>query len=308
MASSLFLLLDDIASVLDDVSTMTQVAVKKTAGVLGDDLALNAKQVTGVNPARELAVVWAVARGSASNKAILVPAALAVSWLAPWAVTPLLMAGGAYLCFEGAEKILHHLTHRRGHTPHPTKHAADTGSSPAVVRPGNESERISGAIRTDFILSAEIIVITLGVVASQPLVTQVGVLVAISAVMTIGVYGLVAAIVKLDDLGAWLATRRAPVAAALGRAIVASAPWLMRALSIAGTIAMFLVGGGIIAHGIPVVHHAVADLAGPACGLAGPWAGLLALVAEGAIGLGVGLALAGVVEPVRRLVSAGSGA
>jgi len=308
MASSLFLLLDDIASVLDDVSTMTQVAVKKTAGVLGDDLALNAKQVTGVNPARELAVVWAVARGSALNKAVLVPAALAVSWLAPWAVTPLLMAGGAYLCFEGAEKILHHLTHRRGRTPHAAGHAGDAGSSAAADRPGNESERVSGAIRTDFILSAEIIVITLGVVASQPLVTQVGVLLAISAAMTIGVYGLVAAIVKLDDLGAWLATRRAPVAAAVGRAIVASAPWLMRALSIAGTIAMFLVGGGIIAHGIPVVHHAVADLAGPACGLAGPWPGILSLVAEGAVGLGVGLALAGVVEPVRRLVGAGSGA
>ena len=308
MASSLFLLLDDIASVLDDVSTMTQVAVKKTAGVLGDDLALNAKQVTGVNPARELAVVWAVARGSAFNKAVLVPAALAVSWLAPWAVTPLLMAGGAYLCFEGAEKILHHLTHRRGRTPHAAGHAGDAGSSAAADRPGNESERVSGAIRTDFILSAEIIVITLGVVASQPLVTQVGVLLAISAAMTIGVYGLVAAIVKLDDLGAWLATRRAPVAAAVGRAIVASAPWLMRALSIAGTIAMFLVGGGIIVHGIPVVHHAVADLAGPACGLAGPWPGILSLVAEGAVGLGVGLALAGVVEPVRRLVGAGSGA
>jgi predicted DNA repair protein MutK len=308
MASSLFLLLDDIASVLDDVSTMTQVAVKKTAGVLGDDLALNAKQVAGVNPARELAVVWAVARGSALNKAVLVPAALAVSWLAPWAVTPLLMAGGAYLCFEGAEKILHHLTHRRGHTPHPAGHAADAGSSHAADRPGNESERVSGAIRTDFILSAEIIVITLGVVASQPLVTQVGVLFAISAAMTIGVYGLVAAIVKLDDLGAWLATRRASVAAAVGRAIVASAPWLMRALSIAGTLAMFLVGGGIIAHGIPVVHHAVADLAGPACGLAGPWPGILFLVAEGAVGLGVGLALAGVVEPVRRLFGAGSGA
>ena len=308
MASSLFLLLDDIASVLDDVSTMTQVAVKKTAGVLGDDLALNAKQVTGVNPARELAVVWAVARGSALNKAVLVPAALAVSWLAPWAVTPLLMAGGAYLCFEGAEKILHHLTHRRGHAPHPAGHAADAGSSHAADRPGSESERVSGAIRTDFILSAEIIVITLGVVATQPLVTQVGVLLAVSAAMTIGVYGLVAAIVKLDDLGAWLATRPASVAAAVGRAIVASAPWLMRALAVAGTLAMFLVGGGIIAHGIPVVHHAVADLAGPACGLAGPWPGIVSLVAEGAVGLGVGLALAGVVEPVRRLVGAGSGA
>ncbi|NBU40099.1 MAG: DUF808 domain-containing protein [Planctomycetia bacterium] len=308
MASSLFLLLDDIASVLDDVSTMTQVAVKKTAGVLGDDLALNAKQVAGVNPARELAVVCAVARGSALNKAVLVPAALAVSWLAPWAVTPLLMAGGAYLCFEGAEKILHHLTHRRGHAPHPAGHAADAGSSHAADRPGSESERVSGAIRTDFILSAEIIVITLGVVATQPLVTQVGVLLAVSAAMTIGVYGLVAAIVKLDDLGAWLATRPASVAAAVGRAIVASAPWLMRALAVAGTLAMFLVGGGIIAHGIPVVHHAVADLAGPACGLAGPWPGILSLAAEGAVGLGVGLALAGVVEPVRRLVGAGSGA
>lgn len=298
MASSLFLLLDDIASVLDDVSVMTKVAAKKTAGVLGDDLALNAKQVTGVLPARELAVVWAVARGSAINKLMLVPAALGVSWLAPWAVTPLLMAGGAYLCFEGAEKILHRLVHRTA--GHARSAVDEVAADPAAV----ESARIAGAIRTDLILSAEIIVITLGVVAGRPLVTQVGVLLAVSVAMTVGVYGLVAGIVKLDDLGALLATSRVPVVAAVGRGILAAAPWLLRGLSIAGTVAMFLVGGGIIAHGIPVVHHAVADLAGRSHGPAGPWAALAAPAAEGAIGLAVGLAIAALVEPVRRLARA----
>jgi predicted DNA repair protein MutK len=260
MASSLLLLLDDIATVLDDVATMTKVAVKKTAGVLGDDLALNAKQVTGVQPARELAVVWRVARGSAINKAILVPAALALSWLAPWAVTPLLIAGGAYLCYEGAEKILHRLLHRAtaGHDGH--GHAADRDSpQPADVGDSGtlEAGKIAGAIRTDFILSAEIIVITLGVVAGRPLPTQLAVLLAISVAMTIGVYGLVAAIVKLDDAGSLLATRREPFLAAIGRGILAAAPWMMRGLSIAGTAAMFLVGGGIIAHGVPTIEQLV---------------------------------------------------
>jgi predicted DNA repair protein MutK len=312
MAASLLLLLDDIATVLDDVAVMTKAAVKKTAGVLGDDLALNAKQVTGVRPARELPVVWAVARGSTLNKAILVPAALATSWLAPWAITPLLVAGGAYLCFEGAEKILHSLFHRGDHSAdatHSARHASAsdgeyeaarrTALTEAVVNPSVdpvavESRKITGAIRTDFILSAEIIVITLGVVAGKPFLTQLAVLVAISAAMTVGVYGLVAGIVKLDDLGALLAARPSATAQAVGRGILAAAPWLMRALSIAGTAAMFLVGGGIIAHGIPAVHHTVHDRLAAILGEShGPsaWATLLAMAADAAVGILVGFAL-----------------
>jgi predicted DNA repair protein MutK len=305
MASSLLLLLDDIATVLDDVATMTKVAVKKTAGVLGDDLALNAKQVTGVQPARELAVVWRVARGSAINKAILVPAALALSWLIPWAVTPLLIAGGGYLCYEGAEKILHRLLHpaTAGHDEHaPAADAAPSRSADAGHARALESQKIAGAIRTDFILSAEIIVITLGVVADKPLLTQLAVLLAISAAMTVGVYGLVAGIVKLDDAGSLLATRPEPFLAALGRGILAAAPWLMRGLSVAGTAAMFLVGGGIIAHGVPALHHALHDLTawlsagghGPS-----PWAGPLATAFNAIVGVTAGLLLVGTVAVAR---------
>lgn len=292
MAYSLLLLLDDIATVLDDVSVMTKVAVKKTAGVLGDDLALNAKQVTGVSPARELPVVWAVARGSAVNKALLVPAALAVSWLIPWAVTPLLMIGGAYLCYEGAEKILHRFLPGAKHSPHHTHLDSTTAQQldPATI----EQDKIAGATRTDFILSAEIIVITLGVVAGQPLSTQVAVLVAISVAMTIGVYGLVAGIVKLDDVGAFLAGQRSPLSAGLGRGLLTAAPWLMRGLSVAGTAAMFLVGGGIIAHGIPSLHDAVHDLATAVGGdLVGTpaWLTLFSMAADALTGLVVGLSL-----------------
>lgn len=292
MAYSLLLLLDDIAAVLDDVSVMTKVAAKKTAGVLGDDLAINSQQVTGVSPARELPVVWAVARGSAVNKAMLVPAALAVSWLTPWAVTPLLMIGGAYLCYEGAEKILHRFLPGAKHSPHHT-HSESTRAQqldPATV----ERDKIAGAIRTDFILSAEIIVITLGVVAGQPLSTQVAVLVAISVAMTIGVYGLVAGIVKLDDVGAFLAGQRSPLSAGLGRGLLTAAPWLMRGLSVAGTAAMFLVGGGIIAHGIPPLHDAAHDLATAVGGdLVGTsaWLTLFSMAADAVTGLVVGLSL-----------------
>lgn len=294
MPSSLLLLLDDIASVLDDVAAMTKVAAKKTAGVLGDDLALNAKQVAGVDPARELAVVLRVARGSAVNKAILVPAALAISWLAPWAVAPLLIAGGAYLCYEGAEKLLHRLWHRAsgGHGV-PTTSTHGDEARPAEADPRLvESRKIAGAIRTDFILSAEIIVITLGVVSGRPLLTQVAVLLAIAIAMTIGVYGLVAAIVKLDDLGSLLAVRPERPLAAIGRGILTAAPWLMRGLSIAGTAAMFLVGGGIIVHAVPVLHEALHDLAIP-----------LASGAHAAVGLGVGLVLVGLAATVSRSAS-----
>ncbi len=255
MASSLLLLLDDIATILDDVSVMTKVAAKKTAGVLGDDLALNAEQVSGVRADRELPVVWAVMKGSARNKLILVPAALAISAVLPWAVTPLLMIGGLYLCFEGFEKVAHKFLHTKEEDD--ARHAVHVA---ALARP--ESERlaiekgqIKGAIRTDFILSAEIIVIALGTVADREFAVQVGVLVGIAVLMTVGVYGLVAGIVKLDDAGLRMSQMANAASAALGRGILRAAPWLMKALAVAGTAAMFLVGGGILTHGV----HAVGE-------------------------------------------------
>jgi predicted DNA repair protein MutK len=264
---------------------MTKVAATKTAGVLGDDLALNAKQVAGVRPARELPVVWSVAWGSALNKLFLVPAALAISWAAPWAIQPLLIIGGAFLCYEGAEKLVHRFLHGKdaAHAEALAHSAVTDGPDPVAV----ERERIAGAIRTDFILSAEIIVITLGVVAGKPFITQLAVLAAISLAMTIGVYGLVAAIVKLDDLGAILAGHRIAAFQSLGRGILAAAPWLMRGLSFAGTAAMFLVGGGIIAHALPAVHAALHDLA------AADWLPALTLAADAAVGLCAGFLLVG---------------
>ena len=247
---SLFLLLDDIASILDDVALMTKKAASKTAGVLGDDLALNAQQVSGVVANRELPVVWSVAKGSFINKLILVPAALALNKFAPWAVTPLLMIGGAYLCYEGVEKLVHHFFHRSKKTVE--KAAEDLKELEAGEV--DEKGKIKGAIRTDFVLSAEIIVISLGVVATQPFATQAMVLSTIAIVMTVGVYGLVACIVKLDDLGLFLSQKEGAVQK-LGRGILWAAPFLMKTLSILGTVAMFLVGGQILVHGIPPVHH-----------------------------------------------------
>ncbi|MBL9020340.1 MAG: DUF808 domain-containing protein [Myxococcales bacterium] len=253
MASSLLALLDDIATMLDDVS----VAAKKTAGVLGDDLALNAQQVTGLSAERELPVVWAVAKGSLKNKAILVPAALAISYLLPVAIIPLLMFGGAFLCFEGVEKLVHKLFPDKGEKEHEAQlRAAAKDTSVDLV--ALEKDRIKGAVRTDFILSAEIIAITLGVVAERTFATQAGVLVAIALLMTVGVYGLVAGIVKLDDLGLKLSLKSGTKA--IGRAILFVAPWLMKLLSVAGTVAMFLVGGGILVHGIPWLHHKIEEL------------------------------------------------
>ncbi|MBI3348424.1 MAG: DUF808 domain-containing protein [Burkholderiales bacterium] len=261
MASSLLVLLDDIATLLDDVATMTKVAATKTAGVLGDDLALNAQQVTGVNPDRELPVVWAVAKGSLLNKAILVPAALAISALAPWAITPLLMIGGAYLCFEGFEKLAHKFLHSaeedQAHHEELVKAIAD----PQVDMATYERDKVKGAIRTDFILSAEIIVIALGTVASAPLQTQLAVLVAVAVAMTVGVYGFVAGIVKMDDAGLWLSRKPGAASQAVGRFLLAAAPRLMKLLTVLGTAAMFLVGGGILVHGIAPLHHAIAHLA-----------------------------------------------
>lgn len=240
MASSLFLLLDDIASVMDDVATMTKVATKKTAGVLGDDLALNAEQVTGLHPEREIPIVLAVAKGSFLNKLILVPSALAISAVLPQAIKPLLMIGGAYLCFEGFEKVF------GGH------HESNKAQGSDKSHPEFEKEKIHGAVRTDFILSAEIIVISLGAVDGKSFAVQAGVLASIALLMTVGVYGLVAAIVKLDDLGLHLVSDpgRSRGLRIIGHGLLQFAPKLMHFLSIAGTIAMFLVGGGIFVHAI----------------------------------------------------------
>ncbi|MET0282004.1 MAG: DUF808 domain-containing protein, partial [Steroidobacteraceae bacterium] len=266
MASSLLALLDDITSVLDDVALMTKVAAKKTAGVLGDDLALNAEQVSGVQANREIPVVWAVAKGSLRNKAILVPAALAVSALIPWLITPLLMLGGLFLCYEGFEKLWHKLVHRRSEA---AEHAAHVNAlaDPRIDLVAFEKEKIGGAIRTDFILSAEIIVIALGTVAGKPFAVQVGVVVGIALVMTVGVYGLVAGIVKLDDAGLHLSQRASAPLRAIGAGLLRTAPWLMKGLAIAGTAAMFLVGGGILTHGVHAVSEWISHAALSAGGL-----------------------------------------
>ena len=253
--SSLLVLIDDIAAVLDDVALMTKMAAKKTAGVLGDDLALNAQQVSGVRAEREIPVVWAVAKGSFINKLILVPAALLISAFAPWAVTPLLMLGGAYLCFEGFEKLAHKFLHSKADDQAAHAQLVEAVADPATDLVAFEKDKIKGAIRTDFILSAEIIAITLGTVADAPLMQQVIVLSGIALVMTIGVYGLVAGIVKLDDLGLWMAQKPGQLVRDIGNGLLRAAPYMMKSLSVIGTAAMFMVGGGILTHGVPVVHH-----------------------------------------------------
>ena len=252
--SSLLTLIDDIASILDDVALMSKVAAKKTAGVLGDDLALNAQQVSGVKADRELPVVWAVAKGSMKNKAALVPAALLIGTFAPWAVIPLLMLGGAFLCYEGFEKLAHKYLHNSA-----TKHdeLLQALNDPTIDLVAFEKDKITGAIRTDFILSAEIIVITLGTVADEPFIKQLSVLALIAVVMTVGVYGLVAGIVKLDDAGRYLSRKTSRVWRAIGNLLLSAAPWLMKSLSVIGAAAMFMVGGGILVHGVPAAHHLV---------------------------------------------------
>ncbi len=291
MATSLLALLDDIATVLDDVAILTKIAAKKTAGVLGDDLALNAQQVTGVSADRELPVVWAVARGSFINKAILVPAALVISAFAPWAVTPLLMLGGAFLCFEGFEKVAHRLLHSKAEDDAHHEQLTQALQDPAVDLMALEKEKIKGAVRTDFILSAEIIAITLGTVATYSFLTQVAVLVGIAVAMTVGVYGLVAGIVKLDDLGLYLSRASGALRQAVGAGILRAAPWIMKALTVAGTVAMFLVGGGILTHGIPALHHAIEHWSLALAGLpfAGGVLGVLApLILDGLAGIVAG--------------------
>lgn len=264
--ASLLVLLDDIALVLDDVALMTKVAVKQTAGVLGDDLALNAEQVSGIRAERELPVVWAVAKGSLKNKLILVPTALTISWLAPWLIMPLLMLGGAYLCFEGFEKLAHPLLHT--YAEDETHHAelAAAVANPEIDLVTFERDKIKGAVRTDFVLSAEIIVITLGAVATSAFATKVAVVSSIAVIMTAGVYGLVALIVRMDDMGLHLCQKPklglwTKIQHQVGRGFLYGAPYLMKSLAIVGTAAMFMVGGGILMHGIPVAHHFIEHLA-----------------------------------------------
>jgi predicted DNA repair protein MutK len=294
--TSLFALLDDIASMLDDVATMTKVATKKTAGVLGDDLALNAEQVTGVRADRELAVVWAVFKGSSVNKLILVPAALVLSQFLPQAIKPLLMLGGAFLCFEGAEKVLHKLFHSKDEIEQEAKTLKEAVADPAVDLVAVEKDKIKGAVRTDFILSAEIIVISLGAMEGAALGTRIAALIAVAVLMTVGVYGLVAGIVKLDDAGLAL-TKKGGGSASFGRFLLWGAPVLMKFLSIAGTVAMFLVGGGILVHGITALHHLIEGLAKGAGGAG--W--IVSTLGEGLAGLVAGALIVAVVTPLGKL-------
>ncbi|MCS2161447.1 DUF808 domain-containing protein [Scandinavium sp. H11S7] len=258
--SSLLTLLDDIATLLDDISLMGKLAAKKTAGVLGDDLSLNAQQVSGVRANRELPVVWSVAKGSFLNKVILVPLALLISAFLPWAITPLLMIGGAFLCFEGVEKVLHSL-HARKHKEEPEERKQRLATIAKQDPVEFERDKVKGAVRTDFILSAEIVAITLGIVADAPLLNQVLVLSGIAILVTVGVYGLVGVIVKLDDMGYWLVEKTSAIAQTVGKALLFIAPLLMKVLTVVGTLAMFLVGGGIVVHGIAPLHHLIEHFA-----------------------------------------------
>lgn len=295
--SSLLVLIDDIATVLDDVALMSKMAAKKTAGVLGDDLALNAQQVSGVRAEREIPVVWAVAKGSFLNKLILVPSALAISAFVPWLVTPLLMVGGAYLCFEGFEKLAHKFLHSKAEDDADHAQLSAAVAEPSTDLVAYEKDKIKGAIRTDFILSAEIIAITLGTVADASLTQQVIVMSGIAIVMTVGVYGLVAGIVKLDDLGLWLTQKPGAAAKSIGNAILRAAPYMMKGLSVIGTAAMFLVGGGILTHGIPVVHHWIESV-GAAAGSAGF---AVPVLLNGVAGIIAGAAVLAVVSVVGKI-------
>ncbi|WP_100638098.1 DUF808 domain-containing protein [Marinobacter salexigens] len=295
--TSLLALFDDIATILDDISMMTKAAAKKTAGVLGDDLALNAQQVTGVRAARELPVVWSVAKGSFANKAILVPAAVAISFFVPWLVTPLLMLGGAFLCFEGAEKIIHKFFHSEEEVQRKEK-LLKALKQPEVDLRVVERRKIKGAIRTDFILSAEIIAITLGVVTAETIGIQFAVLAVVAVLITVGVYGLVAGIVKLDDGGLYLTQQESVLARKIGHGILWFAPYLMKTLSIVGTIAMFLVGGGILVHGVTPLYNAIENFA---AGFGGIPAVLFSTVANGLVGLLAGGLLVAVLTPLIRM-------
>ncbi|MCV2884408.1 DUF808 domain-containing protein [Aestuariibacter sp. AA17] len=305
-AANLLALIDDIATILDDVAVLSKVAAKKTAGVLGDDLALNAQQVSGVKADRELPVVWAVAKGSFLNKFILVPAALLISALLPPLITVLMIIGGLYLCYEGAEKVIHKLIDDKNEADHQHDQRLKAIADPSVDLVEMEKDKIKGAIRTDFILSAEIIVIVLGSVQAAPFMTQVTVLSSLAIAFTVGVYGLVAAIVKLDDAGLYLLRSAVKGGAsglkrALGRSLLLIAPLLMKLLAIVGTLAMFLVGGGILSHSISLFHHVSETTTQFASGLLGDWsASMMPILFDGILGLIAGSVVLAIVSLVRR--------
>ena len=307
--SSLLALIDDIATLLDDVSAMTSVAArktalaaKKTAGVLGDDLALNAEQVTGVRAERELPVVWAVFKGSVINKSVIVPCALLLSAFLPWLITPLLMLGGAFLCYEGFEKVAHKLLHSEAEDEAAHRERLDAVTNPEVDMVEFEKQRIKGAIRTDAILSAEIIVIALGTVQDSTMAVQIAVLTAIAVLMTLGVYGLVAAIVKLDDAGLHLLEQTSEAKQAVGRLILRLAPKLMKTLSVLGTAAMFLVGGGILVHGVPSLGSALHHLETMVAGVAG-LSVLVGMIFNGVVGVIAGGIIVGVQSLFKRVLA-----
>lgn len=328
-ATGLLMLIDDITALLDDVAlmtktaarqssamaddvlAMTKLATKKTAGVLGDDLALNAEQVSGVRTDRELAVVWAVAKGSLLNKVMLVPAALLISVFLPVAITPLLMIGGAFLCYEGVEKILHswqRMKAKREGSPHapvaqPVLPAGASAEEQEAKILALEKTKISGAIRTDFILSAEIIAIALGTVSSEPLVEQAAVLSLVALLVTVVVYGMVALIVRLDDVGLSLMERSSAAAQALGRGILRATPWLMRTLSIVGTAAMFLVGGSLLVHGVPWLEQVLASTLAVVSNwpVAGLWQFLVPQLLHAGVGIVAGCIVVGCVALFQRL-------
>ena len=293
---SLLTLIDDIATLLDDVSVMTKVAARKTAALVGDDLAVNAQQVTGISARRELPVIWAVAKGAAINKVILIPAALLISAFVPWAIIALLMLGGAYLSYEGAHKI-HQKLFQRDADKQDKEQLKKAFRDPKVDLVAFEKKKIKGAIRTDFILSAEIIVIALGTVSASTLMVQLGTLIAIGAIVVVGVYGLVAGIVKIDDLGLHLAQRGGGLGR-FGEWLIGASPMLMKGLGIVGTIAMFLVGGGIFAHNIPQVEHLIQDWAA----LTGPLAAVTKLLLEGLLGIAIGGVIVAVLSAGSRLL------
>ncbi len=285
-----------LLALLDDIATMSKVAAVKTAGISGDDLAVNSQALVGVDPRRELPIVWEVAKGSLRNKALLIPAALGLSLLAPWAIMPALTLGGVYLCYEGIEKVLH-----RDHG------GALPEEKPGEDRAANERSKIKGAIRTDLILSAEIVVVTLGAVASSPFLTQLGVLAAVGIGMTAGIYGLVGGLVKLDDLGAWLAKREGDstfkkVTRGIGKALGKSVPPLMKTISVLGTGAMFMVGGGLILHGIPAAAHLL-ETAGHAVSAVPAVAAIVEMAAATLVGAVAGLAAMPVIEHLEKPLS-----
>ena len=300
-ATGLLTLIDDIATLLDDIALLTRVAAKKTAGVIGDDLALNAQQVTGMTADRELPVIWAVGKGALLNKAIIVPVALVISAWLPWAITPLLMIGGVFLCYEGFHKVWEKL-----HPEEPARAAERVARVQAVADPAVdvvafEKERVRGAVRTDFILSAEIVVIALGTMSDQPIVRQIVALTVIGVGVTVLVYGLVAGIVKLDDLGMKLQRGAEPSSArhGVGAAILRGTPWLMKALSIIGTAAMFLVGGSIIVHGVPPLEHLLHDLLEPLSARGAFLGGVASTLADAVVGIAAGGIVVGVVHVVK---------